>query len=60
MKRIAFPVMLVAIAAVLHEQRKPQPNVWIIVTGVVIFMGGMMWLSSKTPSKNQDGHGDDI
>lgn len=60
MKKIAFPIMAVAIAAVLYEQSKPQSNVWVMVVGVVVFMGGMMWLSSKTPSKNQDGHGDDI
>ena len=52
--------MIVAIAAVLYEQSKPQSNPWITIAGVIVFMGGMMWLSSKTPSKNQDDNGDDI
>lgn len=52
--------MIIAVAAVLYEQSKPQSNVWIMVIGIIVFMGGMMWLSSKTPSKNKDNHGDDI
>ena len=60
MRKLIFPMMIVAIAAVLYEQSKPQSNLWIMVIGVIVFMVGMMWLSSKTPSKNQDNHGDDI
>lgn len=52
--------MIIAVGAVLYEQSKPQSNVWIMVIGIIVFMGGMMWLSSKTPSKNKDDHGDDI
>lgn len=60
MKKWIFPIMIVAIAAVLYEQSKTKSNLWIMIAGIVIFMAGMMWLSSKTPSKNQDKDGGGI
>jgi hypothetical protein len=46
---------MIAIAGLLiWEQSKAKPSVWIQVIGVVFFFYGMMRLSAKTPSKNQD------
>lgn len=52
--------MIVAIFVALFEQRKPQPNVVVIIICIVIFMFGMMRLSAKTPSKNQDKNDDEL
>jgi len=36
----------------LYEQSKPNPNKYIMVGGIVIFMLGIMRLMNKVPSKN--------
>ncbi len=46
--------MVVAILVALFEQVSAEKNVYIMVIAIVIFMMGMMQLSAKTPSKNQD------
>ncbi len=46
--------MIVAIGVGLYEQSKAQPNVYIMVIAVIIFMYGMMRLSAKTPSKHSE------
>lgn len=52
--------MVIAIIAAFYEQSKPQANIWVTTIALVVFMFGMMWLSSKTPSKNKDEDGKDI
>ena len=54
MKKILIPIMVVAILIALYEQSKDQSNVYIMIIAIVVFMFGMMRLSAKTPSKNQD------
>ena len=54
MKKFIIPIMVVAILVALFEQVKKKKNVYIMVIAIVIFMMGMMQLSAKTPSKNQD------
>ncbi len=54
MKKLAIPLMALAILFALYEQSKPAPNLYIMIACIVIFMFGMMRLSAKTPSKNQD------
>lgn len=46
--------MIVVAIVLLWEQTKPAPSVWIRVIGVILFFYGMMRLSAKTPSKNQE------
>ena len=46
--------MLVAIVFGLYEQTKDKPNIYILCGAVAVFMFGMMQLSSKVPSKNQE------
>ncbi len=46
--------MIVAILVALYEQSKAEKNVYVLVFAFVIFMFGMMRLSAKTPSKNQE------
>lgn len=52
--------MLLAIGVAFYEQTSADKNVYIMVIAIVIFMMGMMKLSSKTPSKNQDKEEDDV
>ncbi len=61
MKKIFFPIiMLCAIIIALHEQSKDSKNVFIMIASIVVFFYGMMRLSSKTPSKNQDEENNDV
>ena len=54
MKKIMIPMMLVAFLIAFYEQQKANSNVYITVGAIAVFMYGMMRLSAKTPSKNQD------
>ncbi len=60
MKKIMIPMMVVAFLIAFYEQQNPDRNVYITVGAVVIFMYGMMRLSAKTPSKNQDNKEEDV
>jgi len=60
MKKMILPIMLLAIGAAFYEQTKPQPNIYITAIAVAVFMFGIMWFSSKTPSKNQENNEDDV
>ena len=46
--------MAIAIGVAFYEQTAADKNGYITVIAVVIFMMGMMRLSSKTPSKNPE------
>ncbi|MEN9981112.1 MAG: hypothetical protein RIT22_414 [Bacteroidota bacterium] len=54
MKKIMIPMMIVAFLIAFYEQQKANSNVYITVGAIAVFMYGMMRLSAKTPSKNQD------
>ena len=54
MKKFVIPIMIVAVMIAFYEQQKVQKNVYILAIAIGIFMFGMMRLSTKTPSKNQD------
>ena len=60
MKKLLIPIMAIAILVALYEQSKPEKNVFILVIAIVVFMFGMMRLSAKTPSKNQDKEEEDV
>lgn len=53
-------MMVLAILVALYEQSKAKPNLFIMIACIVIFMFGMMRLSAKTPSKNQDDDNEKI
>lgn len=46
--------MFVAIIVGLFEQSKDKPNIYILCAAVAVFMFGMMQLTSKVPSKNNE------
>ncbi len=60
MKKFIILIMVVAIGVALYQQSSAEKNIYIMVIAIVIFMMGMMRLSSKTPSKNQDNNEDNV
>jgi hypothetical protein len=46
--------MIIALLIAFYEEKKAEKNVYIVVIAIGIFMYGMMRLSAKTPSKNQE------
>ena len=60
MKKIIIPIMVVAIIVALYEQVSAEKNVYVMVIAIVVFMMGMMQLSAKTPSKNQDKEDENV
>ena len=60
MKKFIIPIMVIAIIVALYEQVSTEKNVYIMVVAIVVFMMGMMQLSSKTPSKNQDKEDENV
>lgn len=60
MKTFKILIMILAISVALYEQVSADKNIYITVTAIVVFMFGMMQLSAKTPSKNQDKEEQDV
>ena len=54
MKKFLIPLMFIAIIVGLFEQSKDKPNIYILCVAVAVFMFGMMQLSGKVPSKNDN------
>lgn len=46
--------MIIAIGVALYEQSKDSPDLYIMIGAIILFMYGMMRLTAKVPSKNQD------
>ena len=60
MRKFIIPIMVVAITIALYEQASAKKNMFIMVIAIVVFMMGMMQLSAKTPSKNQDKEDENV
>lgn len=54
MKKLLIPISIFAIIVAFYIPQNGKLNVIFTAIAVVIFMYGMMKLSAKTPSKNQD------
>ncbi|MBF6608872.1 MAG: hypothetical protein ITG00_09065 [Flavobacterium sp.] len=54
MKIFIILLMIFAIGFAFYEQSREGGNTYLVIIAIVIFMIGMMRLSAKTPSKNQD------
>lgn len=52
--------MLIAIGVAFYEQTTADKNVYVGVIAMAVFMFGMMRLSAKTPSKNQEKEKEDV
>ena len=53
-------MLIVGIIIVLFEQSREEPNLILRIFGIGFFMFGMLQLSSKITSKNQDKDDDNI
>lgn len=60
MKKFLIPIMIIAIIVALYEQVKVEKNIYVMVVAIVVFMFGMMQLSAKTPSKNQNKEDENV
>ncbi|MFV8270146.1 hypothetical protein ACNQGP_09460 [Flavobacterium sp. GT2N3] len=60
MRKFIIPIMVIAITVALYEQVSAEKNVYIMVIAIVVFMMGMMQLSAKTPSKNQNKEDENV
>lgn len=60
MKKLFIALVVVAIFVAFYEQGKEHPNMYVMIAAIVVFMFGMMRLSAKTPSKNQDKDNEDV
>lgn len=60
MKKIVILIMILAILVAFFEQVSAEKNVYVTVVAIVVFMYGMMRLSAKTPSKNQEKEEKDV
>lgn len=54
MKKLLLPIMAIAIFVAFYEYSKPQPNLYIVIITIVIFMFGMIKLMNKVPSKKPE------
>ena len=54
MKKLLIPITILAILAAFYIPKNGKLNLIFTAIAVVIFMFGMMKLSAKTPSKNQE------
>ena len=54
MKAFKIIIMILAISVALYEQVSEEKNIYIMIVAILVFMFGMMQLSAKTPSKNND------
>nr|WP_315207915.1 hypothetical protein [uncultured Flavobacterium sp.] len=60
MRKFIIPIMVLAITVALYQQVSAEKNVYVMVIAIVVFMMGMMQLSAKTPSKNQDKEDENV
>ena len=60
MKKIVIFVVIIAMIVALYQQANTEMHLYIKVIAFVIFMIGMMQLSAKTPSKNQNKEDENV
>ena len=53
-KIIIFIFVLLVVGVLFWQQAMEVPNTWVQIMGFVLLFYGMMRLSRKVPSKNQD------
>jgi hypothetical protein len=54
MKTFKILIMVLAISVALYQQVSEDKNTYVTVIAIAVFMFGMMQLSAKIPSKNQE------
>lgn len=59
MKTVLIILMFVAAFVAFYEQSKPHPNAIIMVLALIVFVGILMWLMNKVPSRNKENDRND-
>lgn len=54
MKKLLIPAVIIAAIALLYEQSKASPNVYISAGSLVVFMFLLYKLNARIPHKNND------
>lgn len=54
MKKILIPIIILAMLVAFYEQSQDSGNMYVLVIAFVVFMYGMMRLSAKIKSKNEE------
>ena len=54
MKKLALPLIIIAVILGVYEYSQEKPNIFVVCIVIVLFMFGMMQLNSKIPSKFND------
>lgn len=55
MKKVIILILVIVVVGVLFwQQNSDKPNVWVQVMGFILLFYGMMRLSRKVPSKNNE------
>ncbi|MBL7886052.1 MAG: hypothetical protein JNJ52_04840 [Flavobacterium sp.] len=60
MNKILIPLMAVCFFIAFYEQNEEKPNPIITALAVIVFVFGMIKLSAKTPSKNNEEEDENI
>ena len=56
MKKLLIPAIIIAAAALLYEQSKDQPNIYLSVASIVVFMFLLYRLNTRIPHKNNNSN----
>lgn len=54
MKKLLIPAIIIAAGFLLYEQSKAQPNVYLSVASIAIFMFLLFKLNTRIPHKNNN------
>ena len=60
MKKLLIPIMSIAIIVAFYQQSLSEKNAYVMIIAIIVFMFGMMRLSAKTPSKNNQKEAGDV
>ena len=58
--KLLLTIMAIAIFYAINEQSKTDKSIISTIVAIFIFMFGMMRLSAKIPSKNQENNDDNV
>ena len=58
--KLLLPIMAIAIFYAINEQSKTDKSIIATIVALFVFLFGMMRLSAKTPSKNQENNDDNV
>lgn len=57
MKKALLPLFVLSALAVYYELSQPEPNMLVMIPGILLFVFCLIWLNARIPPKkdNEDG-----